>query len=392
VTATAPRPTSPVAPPSPVRDHRFHPLRVSRLDRLTDDAVAITFEVPEPLRELYRFIAGQHVALRCTIAGDDVRRNYSIAAPESSGELRIGVRRLPGGVFSGYACERLRVGDTIEVMPPAGRFTLPLDPLHAEHYVAITGGSGITPVLSLAATALEVEPGSRFTILLANRTSRSIMFLDELEDLRDRHLGRLDLLHVLDGETREVELLSGTLDPARLGRILDLLLPPDGVDVWLLCGPAGLVGSARDTLLGRGVDPARVHRELFIASAPPPAAAVPAVPPNELHDHEQPPPGRDHAIRGDHAIRSATVRLDGRTSTVEVPDGITVLDALLRIRPDAPYACRGGVCGTCRARLLEGTAEMPVNYALEPPEVDAGYVLACQSRPTSPRVTLDFDA
>jgi ring-1,2-phenylacetyl-CoA epoxidase subunit PaaE len=313
-------------------------------------------------------------------------------------------------VFSGYACDRLRVGDTIEVLPPAGRFFTPLDPLHAKHYVAIAGGSGITPVLSLVSTALQVEPDSRFTVLAANRTASSIMFLDELERLRDGHLGRLDLLHLLDGETRDVELLSGRLDGPRLERILDLLLPPHTVDEWFLCGPAGLVEAARSTLLARGVPADRVHRELFIASTPPPAGALTGPPagaltgppagtlagppagtlagsPAEGPPSVQPPAGSPWLA----PAAQATVRLDGRTSTVDVPAGSSVLDAVLRVRPDAPYACRGGVCGTCRARLVEGEVELAANYALEQHELDAGYVLACQSRPLTPAVRLDFD-
>lgn len=354
---------------------RFHSLTVAAVEHITDDAVAITFEVPEELGETYRYLPGQHVALRCTIAGDDVRRNYSICAPATTGVLRVGVKRLPGGVFSGYACERLRPGDTIEVLTPAGRFTTLMDPAHAKHYAAIAAGSGITPILSIIATALEVEPDSRATLLYANRTARSIMFLEELEDLRDRYLGRLDILYLLDEETREVDLLSGVLDGGRLGRILDTLLPVASVDEWFLCGPQGLVDTAREALLAHGVDPGHVHRELFLASTAPsaPSAAPPA------------------AVSTAEGAR-ATVRLDGRSTVVSVHGSSTLLDAVLPVRPDAPFACKGGVCGTCRARLVAGTVDMAQNHALEAVEVAEGYVLACQSRPTSESVVLDFDA
>jgi len=353
---------------------RFHSLTVSAIEPVTEDAVAITFDVPEPLAEAYRYLPGQHVALRCAIAGDDVRRNYSICAPATSGVLRVGVKRLPGGVFSTYACERLQVGDTIEVLTPAGRFTTSLDPAHTKHYAAIAAGSGITPILSIIATALQVEPCSRATLVYANRTARSIMFLEELEDLRDRHLGRLDILYLLDEETREVELLSGMLDGERLGRILRALVPVDSADEWFVCGPQGFTDAARATLIAHGADPDRVHRELFLASTAPSAPS--AAPPASVSTAE---------------AAKATVTLDGRSSVVTVSDSETVLDAVLKVRPDAPFACKGGVCGTCRARLVSGTVDMAQNYALEQVEVAQGYVLACQSRPTSDAVVLDFD-
>jgi len=353
----------------------FHDLRVARLDRLTDDAVAITFEVPAELGADYRFVAGQHVSLRCTIAGDDVRRNYSICTPPSSGILRIGVKRLPDGVFSSYAMDKLRVGDTIEVLTPSGRFFTPLDPAQARHYGAVAAGSGITPILSILASALEVEPASRATLVYVNQTTRSIMFLDEVEDLKDRYLDRFHLVHVLDGERREVDLLSGFLDRARFSAILDTLVGPVPVDEWFLCGPLGLTDMIRDTLVERGVPAGHVHRELFHVGPPPPGRAPP-------------PTAESTALAGS----SVTVVLDGRTSTFPLrPDAEPILDAALRVRGDAPYACKNGVCGTCRARLVEGQVAMDQNFALEREEVDRGYVLACQSHPTSDAVVLDFD-
>jgi ring-1,2-phenylacetyl-CoA epoxidase subunit PaaE len=364
VTATVPQ-----AKRKPV----FHLLRVAELERLTDDAVAITFEVPEELREEYRFVAGQHVALRCTIAGDDVRRNYSICTPAGSGRLRVGVKRLPGGVFSSYAMERLRVGDAIEVLTPTGQFHTPLDPAQAKHYGAVAAGSGITPILSILATVLEVEPGSRATLIYANRTSNNIMFLEELEDLKNRHLGRFQLIHVLGDEWREAELLSGRLDRDRFTALLDRLVTPD-VDEWFLCGPLDLTETVHDTLVGRGFDPDHIHRELFhvdtgTARRPPPPAATDA----------------DSGAQ-------VTVVLDGRgTSFTLQPGTEPILDAALRLRNDAPYACKNGVCGTCRAKLVQGRVEMAQNFALERDELERGYVLACQSYPATDQVTLDFD-
>jgi ring-1,2-phenylacetyl-CoA epoxidase subunit PaaE len=351
----------------------FHPLEVAAVERLTDDAVAVTFAVPEELAEDYRFAPGQHLTLRCQLAGDDVRRNYSICSPATSGDLRIGVKRLPGGVFSNFAFERLRPGDVVEVMTPSGRFTVPLEPGQARHYCAIAAGSGITPVLSILATALEVEPESRATLVYGNRTSRSVMFLEELEDLKDRHLGRFQLLHVLSRENREAELLNGRIDEAKLKVLLDTLVPPETVDEWFLCGPSEMIDVARNALLERGVEPAHVHRELFHVGPAPPRGG----------------PEPDAAA----GTAEVTVLLDGRASTFPLsPSGETILDATLAVRSDAPYACKNGMCGTCRAKVLEGSAAMDHNFALEDEELAAGFVLACQSHPTSDRVTLDFDA
>lgn len=350
----------------------FHPLTVTAVERLTDDAVAITLDVPDALAGDYRFAAGQHVTVRCRLAGDEVRRNYSICSPAPDGPLRIGVKRLPGGVFSGYAAEKLQPGDVLEVMTPSGSFTSPFDPARSRHYGAIAAGSGITPVLSLIATALRTEPASRATLLYVNRTSASVMFLDELADLKDRYLDRFCLLHVLTRERQEAEALSGRLDAARLGVLLDDVVAGP-VDEWFLCGPHDLIDETRATLLARGADPAAVHRELFFVDAPPPAReAIPA--------------GAADGCQ-------VTVMLDGRPSTFPLPPGgPAILDAALAVRPDAPYACKNGMCGTCRAKVTEGEAVMDRNYALEAGDIAAGFVLACQAHPRSARLTLDFDA
>ena len=355
----------------------FHRLKVGALERLTDDAVAVTFDVPDELRDEYRFAPGQHLTLRCELAGDDVRRNYSICSPATSGILRIGIKRLPGGVFSTYAFERLRPGDELDVMTPSGRFTVPLDPTQAKHYCAIAAGSGITPVLSILTTALEVEPESRATLLYGNRTTRTVMFLDELADLKDRHLGRFQIVHVLSRERQEAELLNGRIDAARLKLLLDAVVPPDSVDEWFLCGPAAMIDEARAALLDRGIDPASVHRELFhVGAVPPPRREEPA--------------GEAAAAEG---AAEVTVVLDGRSSTFPLaPSAESILDAALSVRGDAPYACKNGMCGTCRAKVTEGDVEMDHNYALEDDELAAGFVLACQSHPRSDRVTVDFDA
>jgi ring-1,2-phenylacetyl-CoA epoxidase subunit PaaE len=357
------------------RHSTFHLLRVAELERLTDDAVAITFEVPDELREDYRFIAGQHLSLRCTIAGDDVRRNYSICAPATSGKLRVGVKRLPGGVFSSYAMERLRVGDVLEVLTPSGRFFTPLDPAQAKHYGAVAAGSGITPILSILATALEVEPRSRATLVCVNRSANNVMFLEDLEDLKNRYLDRFHLIHVLAGEEMEVDLLSGRLDTDKLNALLDTLVPPRDVDEWFLCGPLDLTDVVRDTLLARGVAPEHVHRELFYADAAPVTPARPS--------REGPGAGPGSTV---------SVVLDGRRSSFTLdPAGEPILDAALRLRGDAPYACKNGVCGTCRAKVIQGRVEMTRNFALERDEVEQGFVLTCQAHPASDEVVVDFD-
>lgn len=363
-----------------VRSRRsvFHRLRVSAVDRLTDDAVALTFEVPPELRDDYDFLPGQHVNV--AVPADDapgaphrdtVRRSYSICASPSERRLRIAVKWIPDGVFSAYALGSLEPGDELDVMTPAGRFTPKLDPAQARHYAAVAAGSGITPVMSIVSAVLETEPASRVTLLYGNRTSRSVMFLDELNDLKDRYPDRFLLVHVLSREARDAELLSGRLDRERLGRFLDTLLPAESVDEWFLCGPYEMVTGAREVLSARGVDRAHVHAELFhVGELPKPKPTAPVAAHSEI-----------------------TAVLDGRTTmaTVEDPDE-TVLEAVLRVRSDAPFACRGGVCGTCRAKLLDGTVEMERNYALEQDEVEAGYVLTCQSHPTSAEVSVDYDA
>ena len=378
-TGAAQAPPEPVVPPAEGGDARrhavFHLLKVAKLDRITDDAVAITFDVPDRLRDQFTYQAGQHVSVRATIAGDDVRRSYSICAPATSGVLRVGVKRLPDGVFSSYALNRLQVGDSLEVMTPSGRFTTPLDPQQARHYGAIAAGSGITPILSILSTALQLEPESRASLIYVNRTTSGIMFLEEIEDLRNRYMQRFQVVNVLDGERQDVEMLSGQLDGDRLNRILDTILPDADVSDWFLCGPQVLTDILHDTLVARGHKPESVHRELFIAASP--AKRAPRAP----------------QVEGKAPVGSQVeVILDGRaTSFTLSPDAESVLDAALKIRGDAPYACKNGVCGTCRARVVEGKVEMDQNFALEEDEVARGYVLACQAHPVTDRVIVDFD-
>lgn len=368
--ATAAR--SDATPPAGRRRGALHLLKVAALDRVTDDAVIITFAVPEDLREEFAYLPGQHLAVRATVAGDDVRRNYSICAPAGSGALRIGVKRLPDGVFSSFALDRLQVGDSLEVLPPSGGFTVHLDPAQARHYGAVAAGSGITPVLSIIASALYTEPGSRATVILANRNTSTIMLLEDLEDLKNRFMDRFTILHVLSREPQQVELLSGRLDADRLGTILDTLVVPD-VDEWFVCGPLEMTDMVRATLLNRGVPDATIRRELFHATATP----------------QRPSPSASETP-GDAC--DVTVRLDGRGTSFALPPGTeSILDAALRVRSELPYACKNGVCGTCRCLLVSGGVEMVQNFALEQDELDRGYRLACQSYPATATVVVDFD-
>jgi ring-1,2-phenylacetyl-CoA epoxidase subunit PaaE len=371
--------SSPRADTVPRRRARFHPLTVSGVERLTDDAVAITFAVPAELREDYRFEPGQHLNLRAPVNGEDVRQSYSIClsrrAATATGTLRVASARVAGGRMSNWLNDVVQVGDVIEVMMPLGTFTCPTQPDGMRHHVAIAAGSGITPVLSLVTTVLEEEPQSRVTLLFGNRRTASVMFLEELEDLKNEYLGRLQLIHVLSREPQGVDLLTGRLDPERIGRLLEAFAPVDTVDEWYLCGPYGMVTGAQELLREAGVDHHHVHHEIF-------------------HVAEQETPRTEVVVdEGAPAAAVVTVNLDGRTTRIEMPTkDETILNATLRSRPDAPYSCTGGVCGTCRARLVSGEVRMDRNYALEPEEVEAGIVLACQSHPVTDEVALDYDA
>ncbi|WBB93891.1 1,2-phenylacetyl-CoA epoxidase subunit PaaE [Verrucosispora sp. WMMC514] len=359
----------------------FHPLPVVAVDRLTADAVAITFAVPAELRETFAFRAGQHLTVRLPAVaadgdgGGDVRRSYSICSTPAElarhGRLRIGVREIPGGAFSGYACGALRHGDSIEVLPPLGHFTTAFAPDRVRRYGAVVAGSGITPVLSLVATALAVEPASTFTLVYGNRTAGSVMFAEELADLKDRYPTRLHLVHVLSREQGDSPLLSGRIDAERLGRLLETIVPGEAIEEWFLCGPYGLVVDARAVLTERGVAESAVHTELFHVDAPP-----------------EPVRRSDDASGG----TDVTITLDGRSSSFTMRRDERVLDAALKVRGELPYACKGGVCSTCRAKVVSGEVEMARNYALEPDEVTAGYVLTCQSSPLTDTLTIDYDA
>jgi ring-1,2-phenylacetyl-CoA epoxidase subunit PaaE len=346
----------------------FHALTVSEVERLCDDAVAVTFDVPGELTDLYAFKPGQSLTLRRDVDGREERRSYSICAPAGA-KPRIGVREVPGGAFSPWLVHEVRPGDRIEVLPPTGSFSPDLD--IPGHHVLIAAGSGITPILSIASSVLGK---SSATLLYGNRRTDSVMFADELADLKDANRENLDLVHVLSREPREAELFTGRLDADKLRALLPALLDVAGVDHWWLCGPYGMVTDAQAVLAELGVPRERVHQELFF---------VDDLPPEPVRHIEPGVEGPSSAVK---------VQLDGRTTDVVLPRDVTVLEGAQRVRPDLPFACKGGVCGTCRARVVAGVVDMRRNFALEPSEVAAGFVLTCQSFPASDEIEIDFDA
>ncbi|CAM02822.1 ring-1,2-phenylacetyl-CoA epoxidase subunit PaaE [Saccharopolyspora erythraea NRRL 2338] len=356
---------------APVRRRTaFHTLTVSRVERLCDDAVAVSFDVPGELAGEYDFRPGQSLTLRREVGGREERRSYSICAPHGSAP-RIGVRHVPGGLFSSWLVHEVQAGDRIDVMPPTGGFTPDLGA--DERHVLVAAGSGITPVLSIASSVLR-ETAATVTLLYGNRRSDTVMFADELADLKDTYPARLELVHVLSREPRESELFTGRLDAAKLRAILDAVVEPSEVDHWWLCGPYGMVRDAQQVLRERGVANRSVHQELFF---------VDDVPPEPVR-HEEP------AFEG--PTSEVTVVLDGRATPLSLPRDVPVLDAAQRVRPDLPFACKGGVCGTCRARVTDGEVRMRRNFALEESEVEQGFVLTCQSLPVTDTVTVDFDS
>jgi ferredoxin-NADP reductase/fatty acid desaturase len=347
----------------------FHRLPVASVDPITTDSTLVTFGVPEQLRDQFRFEPGQHVTVRTDLGGAGVRRNYSICAPATRAMLRIAVKHIPGGVFSTYVAEHLKAGDVLDVMTPTGNFCTPLHPLNRKHYVAIAIGSGITPILSMLQTTLELETESRFTLIYGNRTKDSTMFRSELDELESRYADRLEILHVLSRDPRHTPDLRGRVDQEKLERWLTSELMPQTVDEWFLCGPIELTSIIREALIEHAVDPDHVHLELFFGYA----------------DTDR--PATCHA-----QAATVTFTLSGRTNTIELAPGDSLLEGALQHRPETPYACMGGACGTCRAKLTTGTVAMDHSFGLSPADRDAGYVLTCQSHPTCPAVTIDYDA
>ncbi|KRC62068.1 phenylacetic acid degradation protein [Agromyces sp. Root81] len=356
---------------------RFHSLEVAEVRPLTADAVEVTFAVPDALADDYTYLPGQYVALRKDFDGHQLRRSYSICRPPVRGSVSVAIKRDLGGLFSTWANTELVAGDTLDVMSPQGTFTSSLDELDGKHIVGIAAGSGITPLMALAHTVLARSATSEFELVYTNRSTLDVMFLEELAELKDRYPSRLALHHVLSREQRTAPLLSGRIDGEKLDRMLDVLIRPETVDEWFLCGPFELVQLARDTLETRGVPTKHVRYELFTTDA----------------DRVEPRHGRPVVVERGEPTVAIEFTLDGLSSTVDSPVSAneSILNAALRVRADVPFACAGGVCGTCRARIIEGSVAMTENYALEPDELERGYVLTCQSHPKSDRVVVDYD-
>jgi len=353
----------------------FYPLRVAEIVPETDEANSIRFEVPPELKDAFRFKAGQHLSLRVEIEGEEVRRNYSLCTAPTDGDLMVTVKRIASGVFSNWVGDNLKPGDTVDVMTPHGSFTTEFDPQAKRRYVGFAGGSGITPVISLIRTALSVEPESRFTLFYGNRDSNSVIFLEALAALKDRYMGRFELYHFLSDEEGDVELFNGMLDRETCDEAIEHLVDePKDVDACFICGPGPMMDAAEAALLERGVAKDRVHIERFTAGRPSAALAAQMA-----------------ALQEEAAGLTLSVTLDGRTRKVEF-SAANILDSAREAGMPAPFACKAGVCATCRAKVTKGKVEMAARYGLTDEEIAAGYVLTCQSVPVGVGVAVDYDA
>jgi ring-1,2-phenylacetyl-CoA epoxidase subunit PaaE len=355
---------------------RFHALDVVDVRRETRDAVVVTLRPRDEDAPQFAFKQGQYLTFRRRFDEDELRRSYSICAGLDDGFLQVGIKRVDGGAFSTWANESLTPGDVMEAMPPMGSFHAPLDPEAGRRYLGFAGGSGITPLLSIVKTVLAREPRSVFTLVYANRQISSIMFREELEDLKNRYLGRLSVLHVLESEAQEIDLFTGRIDADKMAQLFRAWIDPTSVDIAFICGPEPMMLTIAQSLRDHGLTDAQIKFELFASSQPGRLArrVVPA----------------DRADTGN--TTEASVTLDGATRTFRMPkDGQSLLDAAIANSIDAPYACKAGVCSTCRAKVLEGEVEMLTNHALEDYEVRAGYVLTCQCYPLTDRLVVSYD-
>ena len=352
---------------------RFQPLTIARIDRETRDAIAITLAVPADLGAMFRFEPGQHVTVRAVIGGEDLRRSYSICAPAGEA-LRIAIKRAPAGAFSTWANETLREGMTLDVVPPMGHFGVAAEPGRERHHLAFAAGSGITPLVSIIGTALASEPRTRFTLIYGNRASSTVMFREELAALKDRYMDRFQLIHVLSREPQDIELLNGRIDRAKADALFSTFAPLDDVDCVFICGPEGMMDAVKEALVARHFPPSRIRIERFAASIP---------------KHTHVPRPLPLASRTECEVN---VVIDGSRRTFLLEKGTeSIIDAGLRNGVELPFSCKGGVCSTCRCRLVEGEVDMDVNFALEDYEVARGFILACQSYPVTDRITVDFD-
>lgn len=354
--------------------NKFHEVKVASVRQETRDAVAVTFAVPAALADQFRYVQGQHLTLRTEVNGEDIRRSYSICSAVQDERLRIAIKRVPGGLFSNWANDFLKPGQGLELMPPSGHFHVPLSPEHRKHYVAFAAGSGITPVFSLVKTTLIAEPRSQVTLVYGNRSSASVMFREELADLKDIYRERLNLVFILSREQQDIDLFNGRIDRAKCDALLEKWIDPTGIDVAFLCGPLGMMEDVSASLQAHGLNKAQIKMELFATSLSQTPRLTPV-----------------HHVVG-HNECQVTVIQDGRTRqfTMEKNKG-NVLEAGLAQGIELPYSCKGGVCSTCRCKVIEGEVDMDANFALEDYEIARGFRLLCQSYPVTDRLLIDFD-
>ncbi|CAD5108930.1 1,2-phenylacetyl-CoA epoxidase subunit PaaE [Zestomonas carbonaria] len=354
---------------------KFHSLTIREVRPETRDAVSIAFDIPQDLRDSFRFTQGQHLVMRTQLDGEEVRRSYSICTGVNDGELRVAIKRVPGGRFSAYANESLKAGQSLEVMPPSGHFFVELDPSRHGRYLAVAAGSGITPILSIIKTTLEAEPHSVFTLIYGNRSSASALFREQLEDLKNRYLQRLNLIFVFSREQQDVDLYNGRIDADKCARLFSRWIEVKALDAAFVCGPQAMTETVRDQLKANGMPAERIHFELFAAAG-----------------SAQKREAREAAAAQDSSVSQITVISDGRELSFPLArNSVSVLDAGNAQGAELPYSCKAGVCSTCKCKVVEGEVEMDSNFALEDYEVAAGYVLSCQTFPISDKVVLDFD-
>lgn len=354
----------------------FHNLTVKKVVKETDDCVSVTFSVPEDLKNLFQFKPGQSLTFRKQLAGEEARRSYSICSAPTDGTLRVAIKKVEGGLFSTWANENLKKGDVLEVMPPVGSFGTELHPENKKAYVAFAAGSGITPVLSIIKSALQTEPHSTFTLVYGNRTKGSIIFKEELEALKDKFIDRFRIIHILSRERSETDINTGRIDEAKLESLFQKLIDAEKVNDYFLCGPEEMIFCIKGFLEERGVAKDHIHFELF---------TIPGQKASTVKTE-------DKVVNNAGPRAQVSVKLDGIMFDFDLPfEGQSILDAALAQGADLPYACKGGVCCTCKARLTEGEVQMEVAWGLEQDEIDAGFILTCQSHPTTEKVVVDFD-
>lgn len=357
----------------------FHALRIKDVCIETPDCVSIAFDIPEELKNEFRFTQGQNITLKTMLDGQEVRRSYSICSGPADNELRVAVKKVDKGLFSTFANHVLKTGDTLEILPPSGRFFTSLHPAHTKNYLAFAAGSGITPILSIIKTTLAIEPSSSFTLVYGNRNRASIIFREQLEALKNRYTTRFVLHHVLSREKTDAAINYGRIDAQKCAQLSEKLIDIKGMDEIFLCGPEAMIFSVKEGLEQQGIPASKIHFELF---------TTPGQKKQVLAGGS--PSSLDTAAAG--KVSKVTVKLDGIAFDFDLPyNGLAILDAALQQGADLPFACKGGVCATCRAKLVEGEVAMDNNYALEPEELKEGYILSCQSHPRTEKVMIDFD-